>query len=199
MNFFMTKQLKMANGNKDNNIINRLRVLSFGTNLSDIELVCLGDNEVTRKTVSVSKDEGSDSRVLVVEIASETCAVKQLIEIIENYVTNDLKGYFFVMKKKDHLRVIIEAIGSLSLGEPHIYGVDPGYYYSIVPLSGNNHKAVEAYVSALKSERGFKAAIKALIKKTLITFGCSHKLYEEFVVIVSGEKNSSSGRSGHPC
>jgi len=105
-------------------------------------------------------------------------------------------GYCFYVKNKIQANQITREIQSLSLGVAEIYGIDPDYFYSIVPISSKkNRQNIEKYIFNQKVDSTFTQKCKQMLKLALIFFGLSDALYDKFVVVVSvGSAGDASKR-----
>lgn len=86
-------------------------------------------------------------------------------------ITND----FRMLKKVDTF------VSHQTRSQGDLYGIDPGYYFSLVPLSSPNNKNIENYIVSLKSRPTLIAKLKYLIKRSLISTNYSRSLYEQYL------------------
>lgn len=66
-----------------------------------------------------------------------------------------------------------------------IYGLDPSYFVTLVPLLSKRRRKIENYLLSLKSDITFTGKTKYIIKKTMITMNCSNKMYEQFIFTIA--------------
>lgn len=182
----------------DNTNFNRLKIFFFGTPLSGLEYVRIYNSKIKHKSIKFTENERG-CKVLGIELESGKVSSKYLVEIINKYKSDEVSECYFIMKRKQYIRPVIEAVKSLSFGRSELYGIDPDYYSSFVPLMEKNHRAVERYVAALKCSSNAKGMIKGVMKNVLISLDLSRKLYEGFVVVISMEQDGTAGTSENIC
>jgi hypothetical protein len=96
-----------------------------------------------------------------------------------------INGFYFAVKRRRQAVQIARKMHDVSLGEVEIYGADPDYFFSLVPLMCRSRRRIEKYILNLKVAFTIRGRIKHIIKKLLISIGLSWPLYEKFVVIVN--------------
>jgi hypothetical protein len=119
-----------------------------------------------------------------VEIDDTNYFKERLVELLREVPMASVVAFYFVVKKRKQLPFIMRVIKEHSVGESKLYGIDPDYFFSLVPLSGKGHINIESYILDLKENYSVKDKIKQMIKKLLVYLQLSHKLYEAFVVVV---------------
>lgn len=68
--------------------------------------------------------------------------------------------------------------------DPKAYGVDPAYFFAVVPLDGAGAGTAQRFVLGLKNlASGWKPRLKRTIQQTLIRLGKPERLYEGFLVL----------------
>ena len=167
-------------------IFERVKILFFGDKLSHVVVICVSDNQIETQIIKPGGTEGDDEiKIMGIAIQSESFVKKRVMDAIKKHSRNNVSHYYFYTKKKKHIHAIKEIIEELSLGSTGIYGIDPDFYYSLVPLNGKNYKLMEKYIINMKNDFSIKGVIKNMIKRVLINMNFSGKLYEGFVVIGS--------------
>ena len=118
-------------------IFERLKILFFGDNLTHVVVVCVSDNQIETQIIKPGGIEGADEiKIVGIEILSESFVKKRVMEAMKIHSPNNVSYYYFYTKKKKHIQAIKEIIEELSLDRTSIYGIDPDFYYSFVPLKG---------------------------------------------------------------
>lgn len=175
--------------NFQNAMFDRIKILFFDVAPTRIKIYHLN-----RESIKLIRDfsfEGeqaqqsnSDIHIIGFEMDSGTVNVSKLIEVIKENYSETKAIYYFTVKSKNDMMKILRIIKELSLGEIEIYGLDPDYYYSIVPLYRTNSKLIEKYILNLKTNFSIKGRVKQSIKSALIDLGSSTRLYEKFIITV---------------
>lgn len=178
------------------NIFERIKVLYFGSSVSFAEVVLFHEGRVEHESICLQTGgKGKGSKIMGYEIMSKKLAKQRLMEIVEKSHHDHLSDYYFYTMEKKHIHTIIDIIEELSLGESQIYGIDPDYFYSFVPISGSGHKVIEKYILNMKNDYSIKGLIKNFLKRALINVNLSGRLYESFVVTVSSRNSKLNPES----
>ena len=129
--------------------------------------------------------ESSRKRILIgIENHCDRLCTENIEEIIGTEDLENTIGYYFTVKKKHQAVLIARKMRVISQGELEIYGVDPDYFFSLVPLTGRARKKIEKYILDLKVDFTIREKLKYFIKKMLIITGISGVLYEKFLITV---------------
>lgn len=164
------------------------RILLLGARAERLELYVLKESgwHLIGGKPEVKITASNRSRIVGLEISDS----QELERKLDAQFTVLLKGGFdscyVALPDRKSLRIAEPVLGKNAPGRLMIYGVDPDYYYSLVPLTGRGHRAVERFVLGLKAAVGPRAAIARTIKSLLIGAGLSKRLYEGFVIVVEG-------------
>ena len=102
-------------------------------------------------------------------------------KILQDLNWENISAFFFITNQKRQVKHINQLVQSLAKGSRFIYGVDPDYFHSVVPLTSTNRKNIERYILSLRPARNSLKRIKKFIKKFLILFNMSTFLYEQFI------------------
>ena len=129
---------------------------------------------------------------------SQDCT-ERIEAIIRDRDLQNVKGFYFAVKGKRQAIRLSQKMREFSLGKVEMYGVDPDYFFSLVPLTGRGQRRIEKYILNLKMDFTILGRIKHIIKKLLISIGLSWPLYEKFVVIVNHIGESSNLTAGLNC
>ena len=142
-------------------------------------------NEIRRELIKKAPHahkSNADQRTLIgIEDHCDCSGTEKIEAIMEDKDLKNAKGLFFIVRKKKQAIQIARKLRVSSFREIEIYGLDPDYFFSIVPLTGNNKK-LEKYILNLKTDFTLNGRIKKLIKKLLISSGLSSALYEFFII-----------------
>lgn len=168
--------------------IGHLETLFAGTTVESAEIHTLEAPDWRTRWASLGRSHRGpqDTRVVGFEILDRLRSSAVLDERFDKLESNDIRGYYFAISDRSTVEVVRRWISARSLGDCRLYGVDPDYYFALVPLSGGNHRNVERYVLGLKPALGKKAKVRQVIKSLLIMIGLSSRLYEAFLIVVDG-------------
>jgi hypothetical protein len=171
-----------------NNNFERLQILFFGSGASRAEIFSIyGDRtERTDINLKMAPESADEVKIIGLEIMSRKLIKQKLADILNKHVEGHVSDYYFFTKDQKHIRYIRKLIQDLSLGADELFGIDPDYYYSFVPLDGKNRRLIETYILNMKNNYSIKGRIKNFIKRIFININCSGNLYEGFVVTVPG-------------
>lgn len=117
-------------------------------------------------------------------IVENRCGIdgfQEIKKIVSALDWNEVFTFILVTDSAAHLGKIENKILSLVKGQSDLYGVDPDYYFSLVPIKGAHHRKVQNFILSLKSSATLKEKVKKIIKKVLVVFGRSSLLYEHYV------------------
>ncbi|MFQ5675646.1 MAG: hypothetical protein ACE5G1_07105 [bacterium] len=109
---------------------------------------------------------------------------KNLVDFIKKISLEEVGALYFAVTEKKDISIIMDVIRELSLGEVELYGIDPDYYFSLVPLTGENCRRIEKYILGLKTDFSIQGKVKQIIKNLLVNLHLSNWLYEGFVILV---------------
>lgn len=140
---------------------------------------------VTREETSLKKNCSSGDGNILVGLEYYCDFVPESLEdILEDDILN-VKGICISAKSKKLAMQWACRMKELpfKFRDVEVYGIDPDYYFALVPIIGKNRANIERYIFDLKTDFSFRGKIKRLIKNLLITIGQSHSLYEKFIVV----------------
>ena len=168
------------------NIFERLKIFFCGSNAVHFEIIRFYDNNTEHEIIaSKTVEEKNKSAIIGFEVMSSKFPEQKINEEIQKHNKGQTVGFYFFTGEKKHINSILKLINGFPLGKIELYGIDPDYYYSFVPLNCKNHKLIEKYILDMKSEYSTKGFIKYWIKRVMINLNLSGKLYEGFILIVS--------------
>ena len=169
-----------------NIIYDRVKILFFGSKASCADIISITGDRAETETINFYESITPEAlKIVGIEIVSGPLVRQRLIEAIKTEHQERIAGYYFFTKSRKHVRSIVKIINEFSLGKAELYGLDPDYYFSCVPLDGKNHKVIEKYILNLKNNRSISGLFKNTIKRFLVYLNLSGKLYEGFVLTVS--------------
>lgn len=122
-------------------------------------------------------------RVVGMEIGSSGSIHRSLDAIARAALGERPAALYFLTRTRSQLSAVLRLLRRRGIGPARVYGIDPDYYHAVLPLDGEGHRAVERYILGLKRRSGRAAALKALIRRVLVTLGLSRRLYEGFLVV----------------
>lgn len=171
-------------------MLDRIKILLFGSDWDEIRNCIISeDREQTTSVYNSSKQmTGSTEKkniAIMIQMESDCISKKRLNNIAKSLLYENAIAYYFLLKHKNQIRSVREVVRELALGDMELYGIDPDYFYSIVPITGNCHKPVERYIQELKGDFTIKGKIKNIIKSFLININLSKVIYEGFVISVN--------------
>ena len=144
-----------------------------------------GNVEIIKENLHLQqRAENERSCCLVgVEILDSKISNVQLKGVIDEVTNSNCCGVFVEVLTLPQAQKIASYLKQRMRGNVELYGVDPCYYRSMVPLDGNSRKHIERYIVDLKSEFNMKDRVKAILKYMCIFFGRSEPLYENFLIL----------------
>ena len=131
-------------------------------------------------------DSGSESRFVAIEVDDTLHLREHLGERLADIEETGFRGCYILLPDRPAADIVSQMLIERSLGPFRLYGVDPDYYHGFVPLTGDNHRQVEAFVLGLKPTSNFTAKVRHWVKQALIRTGLSTRLYESFVIVLEG-------------
>ncbi len=160
--------------------------LFFGTPADSLEIHTLkaGGWSIRRTDLQASESGRGRSRILGLEILDSLRSAEVLDERLDDLNSQDVRGCYLAISDRSSVPLVERAISQRRVGRSILYGIDPDYYFGLVPLSGENHRRVESFVLGLKPARGARARVQRAIKHFLILVGKSKRLYEAFVIVL---------------
>lgn len=178
-------------------MLEHIKILFFGSEWDEIESYVIEENKERKSIVCNSQIfkpatiQRKKYKIVVIQFESNRISKNKVVSLIKSLSHDNILSYYFLLKCNKQVRFVQEIIDELRLGEIEIYGVDPDYFYSIVPIKGDGHKLIERYIQTLKSDFSKTGIIKDILKRFLIAINLSSVIYEEFIIVA----NSSS----HKC
>jgi len=170
------------------NILDQIKILFFGVTWDQADIYRFNRNAIKHYSVTnpeIAHTQGrtpSPNKILGFEIGRKSSFKKKLVELLERFQMETMEALFFVVKTKKDAARILKIIEAFSFGEVELYGMDPDYFLSLVPLTGDHHRTIEKYILRLKADFSVAGRAKQLIKSILIYIRFSDKLYEGFVI-----------------
>ena len=178
-----------------NTLFDRIKILFFGSAYDCVDIYQFQKHGNLRKTLY--QETANEDAILIkrrltkkivgIEIDDIAGFHEKLTKLLQTILKEPVVTLYFVVKKRKHISIITSVINQHSLGKGELYGIDPCYLFSLVPLSGKGYQNIEYYILSLKSIYSIVENIKLMIKKLLVFLRLSSKLYEAFVVVVQVE------------
>lgn len=182
-----------------NTLFDRIKILFFGSAYDCVDIYQCQKHGNLKKTLY--QEAANEDAILIkrkltkkiagIEIDDITGFHERVTELLHTILKEPVVTLYFVVKKRKHISIITSVIKQHSLGTGKLYGIDPDYFFSLVPLSGKGHQNIEYYILSLKSNYSIVENIKLMIKKLLVFLRLSSKLYEAFVVVVQVESTTN--------
>jgi len=110
-------------------------------------------------------------------------------KFIKTLHDNVLGLIFFCTKKKEARQIhhFFETYNNISL---HTFGINPDYYFSVVPINTPNRVNIEKYIFNLTSDGTIIGKIKNRIKLCMINLKQSDILYESYAVLLTFDNSN---------
>ena len=117
------------------------------------------------------------------EADAEPVSADRRAALLERLAADDVTEVYWRTRDADEARQVAAALERAGYPDVERFGIDPDYYYSLVPL-GAGTAPVQRFVLGLKQQRGgMKDRLKHGAKRALVLAGRSERLYEGFVVV----------------
>lgn len=109
----------------------------------------------------------------------------EVVNFVNDLDWQEMVGAYIITEKMSDAKKILTEISRDKTYYNELYGVDPDYFQTLIPLESSNRKIIENYLLGLKLDQSLKGRVKLLIKKLLVALNFSEKLYEKFVIVIS--------------
>ncbi|TKB07409.1 hypothetical protein [Desulforhopalus sp. IMCC35007] len=113
-------------------------------------------------------------------VADKSSAINNFIKIIKDL---EKIGCFILCETIQQARSARKKLDAIAGGCIEMYGVDPDYFFTLVPLCSKNKRNIEKYVLDLKFDHSVKGQLKIFVKKMLALMNYSQALFDGYVVI----------------
>ena len=166
--------------------VDLFQILFFGDQANRTEVYSLRGGEWKADVVGPSSepDSAREARFVAIEVEDTCCVPEHFDSRRTDLQENGFRGCYFVLPDRLGADVVSQLLIERSLGPFKLFGIDPDYYHGIVPLTGDHHRRIEAFVLGLKPTTDFPAQVKHWIKHALIRAGLSTPLYERFLIVL---------------
>ena len=161
-----------------------LKVHSFDLSYKNKKLTVIEDNAVLNNDQNPNLFESKT--IMMIDNHAGFLGFNQIKKIIYTSDIDCLSG-LIIFCNKTELKPLIKLISELNRFGFSVFGINPDYYFSLVPLDSKNRRNVEKYIFNLTSDSSWIGKIKNIIKHFMIYLGLSHRLYEYFVIIATPE------------
>jgi len=172
-------------------IFQQIQILFFGLEWEQADLYRFEGNAIHNDLfanpnfVTTQGESQYLNRIVGFQISRKAAFREKLPSLLKGIPLGTTKAVFFIVNTRKDASCVMKLLENNGWGEIRLYGIDPDYFSSLVPLSGDAHKIIEQYILGLKTDFSFVGKIKHGIKTILIHLSCSGKLYESFVIMVS--------------
>ena len=113
--------------------------------------------------------------------------ITKVSDIVLHIDWQDVVGAYIKTKQLADAREMAQKL-SENLHGIEIFGSDPDYFQSLIPIQSTNRKNLERYVLALKPDNAIKEKAKSLIKRILIKLARTEMLYEKYIIAIPSQK-----------
>ena len=171
-------------------MLERLKILFFGADWDEIELYEIENGHIQKKVIHDSEKSESaliqkeKHKIVVIQFKGCHFNKNKVIYLIKSLPHDNIISYYFLLKSRKQLNLFKDIVSQLIDGEIDTYGIDPCYFFSLVPLNGDGHKTIGKYVQNLKKDVSIWGITKNTIRNYLINIGLSNMIYEEFIISV---------------
>jgi len=149
------------------------------------EIICKTDIQYSGHTVHTSPDT-----IIGIENRCGLSGLREIENLVSQFNWQKIAGAYVITNKIDEAKKILSLISKDNLYNKELYGLDPDYFQTMIPIASSNKKIIENYLLDLKLDQSMKGRIKLLIKKIFVTINFSEKLYEKFIIVLSPKKRS---------
>ncbi len=170
-------------------IVQKITDLLLWDDVTKPQQYCIVESNNSVVFSRVNGKETADQKTLyIIENRCGDAGIHEVEKITTHLDWEGLSAFIFITANIAEVKKVAKKVPVSLQCQCDLYGVDPDYFFSLVPLEGANHKRIESFIVSLKSIALFKEKIKYLIKKILILFNFSTYLYERYVYCVCCDK-----------
>ena len=126
----------------------------------------------------------------LVEVKDQGAPGAQLTEAVERIGSGRYLAGAVVVGDLSAARLLARTADKREGWRATVLGVDPDYFFGLIPLHAPGHWRIELFVQSLKSAHSPAERVRRFIKRCLIMSRFSSPLYEYFVVILEGPRCS---------
>lgn len=126
-----------------------------------------------------NKASKNTRKVIALDVCDKNIDVGKIIDLVPNSNIENLLGVLILCKNKIMYKKIFRNLRNYTVNG---FGINPDYFFSIVPLQSSNRRNIEKYIFQLTRESTFIGTIKNISKMLLISLGSSNSLYDSFVL-----------------
>ena len=141
------------------------------------------DEKGTISSQQNSKKQERQPRIIIIENRCSHGGWQEIDKMISTVEWECLTHFVLITDDFSQIQKLRKSHPVLAQGRSEMYGIDPDYYFSLVPLGCKNHKRIELFILARKNCVTLADKIKFFLKKSMIVLGCSERLYEQFVFL----------------
>jgi len=175
-------------------VFEQVRVLYLGLRWSSVDIYTITVHahekiELQTEIVFQSKQNSSQCKVVGLQIPGTSNIDYKVMSFVQNKVIKKAEYSFFIVDNAKQIPRVIKTCRQFNFHKTDVYGVDPDYYLSLVPIGGFNNMSVQKYVFNLKSDYSIKGRVKRIIRNILVDLRLYNRLYEHFVILVESKTN----------
>lgn len=168
--------------------IDQSLILFADQHFSEIEDYSIFDSQPQKTTTEIPSAKGADAgegkRLIRIQMnVFGTQAVSSLRDIVSQIEWRKTAGVCIRTKTLANARKIARCLPSQMRGV-EIFGYDPDYFQSLVPIGSVRRKQLEKFVLGLKADTTAKEKLKKFFKQIVVSLSMSEMLYENFLVVI---------------
>ena len=172
-----------------NTIVQKVANLCIWDDVFKSQLLYIIDSKNSVVSSQVYREKITEQKTICfIENRCGKAGFKELARITAGLDWESVATLIYITDNIAEVKNVAKIIPDVFQENGDLYGVDPDYFFSLVPLSVQNHKGIENFIVSLKSRVQVKEKIKHFIKKVLILLNCSSSLYERYVYFVNCNK-----------
>lgn len=165
-------------------MFDNIKILFFGLEWGRADIYGMGEDGIRLLKQISGADAGTDAsaRILGLEAGCGSPSKDRLVDFFMKNIDEKVAAVYVTVDNERQIGAVKDAIGQFLPGEAEVYGIDPDYFFSLVPLECTGRKAIEKYILGLKMDFSARARVKQAVKNLLIDMNISGRLYEKFVI-----------------
>ena len=163
-----------------------VRIHFLGTGSEAMDHFLLKSSEWPQLEDAADPTSGSahPAELFLIEVEDRDPSSAWLEEVVTRMTSEPYLAGSFLIGNLSSARRVAGMAEKLGMWTATVFGVDPDYFFGLVPLDVPGYKEIESFVQGLKPANTAKKRLSRLIKRLLILLGFSSPLYESFVVVL---------------
>lgn len=162
----------------------KIYFLGTGSGVTDHFVLDGSEWHQERRPAGSVDNEAIAADLFLVEIRDTDPASSRLEDCLKDLVSQRYLAGSILVGKRSTAREVERIVAASEGWKATVLGVDPDYFFGLVPLEAPGHRWIEAFVQRLKPANTTKERLGRTIKRLLILAGFSSSLYESFVVVL---------------